>query len=151
MHTHRDVTSKVLEYILKIIETSQCLNTLSLGCIEDLCIESADAILEGLQAHQAKNLRHLSLASVKDDFNQCDSPLYNTIMFSSFVTLTTLTIDYQHVTDNLLLALDNGQMQRIVIHVHDSITSHDSASNDTWENFVRNKYEFCLLYLFCLY
>lgn len=49
-----------------LVQESRCLEALSLGCSEDLTNHAAEFV-ELLGQHQARSLRHLRLASVKDD------------------------------------------------------------------------------------
>lgn len=130
----RSFSTSVMESLVKIIETSNCLEGLSLGCIEELT-SSASMILEPLQHYHAKHLTSLCLASVKDDPDHYDFLELDTSLFSSFCRLTVLTIDYDYVNDNLLNALDNGVLERLVIHIHGLDDDYPGTSNQAWENF----------------
>lgn len=127
-----------MESLVKIIETSNCLEGLSLGCIEELT-SSASMILEPLQHYHAKHLTSLCLASVKDDPDHYDFLELDTSLFSSFCRLTVLTIDYDYVNDTLLNSLDNGVLEKFVIHVHGLDDDYPGTSNQAWENFTQKK------------
>ena len=121
-----------------MIETTNCLEALSLGCIEELTA-SASVLLEPLQHYHAKHLTHLSLASIKDDPDHYDFLELDCSIFSSFYRLTILTVDYDYVSDTLLNALDNGVLERLVIHVHGLDDDYPGTSNEAWETLTRNK------------
>lgn len=129
---------KLLEQLLAIIETSKCLETLSLGCIEELT-EDLTCILEPLKNNHSDHLTHLSLASVKDDPDRYDFLELECSVFDSFSKLTILTIDYDHVSDELLHSLNSGCMKRLVIHVHGWNGEYIGASNDSWTVFTGKK------------
>lgn len=127
----------LMKSIVKIIETSNRLEALSLGCIEELAA-NANMILEPLLLHHAKHLTHLSLASVKDDPEHYEFIQLEEYVFKSFIRLTVLTLDYDVVNDALLRALDSGTMERLVIHVHDWRQDYLGTTNAAWETFVQN-------------
>ncbi|XP_011139498.1 F-box only protein 33 isoform X2 [Harpegnathos saltator] len=123
------------ECVVKIIETSNHLEALSLGCSEELTA-NASIILEPLRLHHAKHLTHLSLASIKDDPEYYDLYELDNSIFNSFIRLSILTLDYEYVSDTLLKALDNGCMQRLVIHVH-GWKDYPGTTNRAWQVFVQ--------------
>ncbi|XP_067207460.1 F-box only protein 33 isoform X2 [Linepithema humile] len=127
--------TSMIRSLVNIIETSNCLEALSLGCMVEL-IENQFIFLEPLRLHHAKHLTHLSLASVKDTLEYNDLKI-DTSFFNSFVRLSVLTLDYEFVSDTLLKALDNGCMQRLVIHVHSWKESYPGATNRAWQLFVQ--------------
>jgi len=128
----------MIRSLVNIIETSNCLEALSLGCMIEP-IENQFIFLEPLRLHHAKHLTHLSLASVKDNPDYDDVFKIDTSFFNSFVRLSVLTLDYEFVSDTLLKALDNGCMQRFVIHVHGWKESYPGATNRAWQLFVQKK------------
>lgn len=129
---------ELLKQLLSIVESSNCLEALSLGCIEELT-EDLAFILEPLKHNHANHLTHLSLASVKDDPDRYDFLELECSLFSSFLRLSMLTIDYDHVSDDLLLALNSGTMDRLVIHVHGWNGEYVGANNSTWTTFTQKK------------
>lgn len=129
---------KFLKHLLNIVETSNSLEALSLGCIEELA-EDLTCILEPLKNNHANRLAHLALASVKDDPERYDFLELDCSLFKKFQRLSMLTIDYDHLSDDLLLALDNGLMQRLVIHVHGWNGDYEGASNNAWIAFTQKK------------
>lgn len=128
----------LIESIANIIETSNYLEALSLGCSEEL-IMNMFVILEPLRLHHAKHLTHLSLASVKDDPDYYDFFELDNTIFNSFIRLSVLTLDYEFVSDSLLKALDNGCMQRLVIHVHGWKNDYPGTTNTAWQMFSQKK------------
>lgn len=124
--------------LLKIVKTSVSLQALSLGCAEDLAASSG-ILLEPLCHHHAKHLTHLSLASVKYDPDDYILLELDTTVFRGFPRLSILTLDYDYVSDTLLKSLDNGLMERLVIHVHGLEDNHPGTSNNAWISFVDKK------------
>lgn len=123
--------------VIKIIETSNCLEALSLGCSEELTA-NASTILKSLRLHHAKHLTHLSLASIRDDPDYYDFDEIDDSILTSFIRLSILSLDYEFVSDSLLMALDNGCMRRLVIHVH-GWRNHLWTTNRAWQVFVQKK------------
>ncbi|CAL7944208.1 unnamed protein product [Xylocopa violacea] len=130
-------TTALVLSLIKIFKTADRLETLSLGCIEDLTT-SADVILLNLRKYQAKHLTTLSLASVRDD---PDDYIFfkftSAFMFKSFVRLSILTLDYEFVSNSLLRALNNGTMERLVIHVHCWYDQYSGTTDSAWRVFVQ--------------
>lgn len=131
-------SESLVKSVVNIIETSNCLETLSIGCREELIVNISD-ILEPLRLHHSKHLTHLSLASIKDDPEYYDFCEIDNSIFNSFIRLSILTLDYEYVSDTLLAALDNGCMQRLVIHVHDWKKDYPGTTNVAWQMFVQKK------------
>ncbi|XP_029055392.1 F-box only protein 33 [Osmia lignaria lignaria] len=130
-------TTPLIKSLVKIIETSNRLEALSLGCIEELTA-SAAVLLEPLRLHHAKHLTTLSLASVRDEPDDYDFLQFDyEFVFSSFVRLSILTLDYEFITDYLLQALDNGTMERLVIHVHGWNDHYLGTTDSAWQNFIQ--------------
>ncbi|KAL6263303.1 hypothetical protein P5V15_006101 [Pogonomyrmex californicus] len=133
--TYKSSTALV-ECVINIIETSNCLETLTLGFREELIVHIS-AILEPLRLHHSKHLTHLSLASIKDDPDCYDFFELDNTIFNSFIRLSILTLDYEYVSDTLLVALDNGCMQRLVIHIHGWKEDYPGTTNGAWQMFVQ--------------
>ncbi|KYM95761.1 F-box only protein 33 [Cyphomyrmex costatus] len=129
-------SSASVQCVINIIETSNCLEALSLGCREEL-IMNLFAIVEPLRLHHSKHLTHLSLASVKNDPDYYDFFEFDNTIFNSFIRLSILTLDYEYVSDTLLAALDNGCMQRLVIHIHGWKQDYPGTTNLAWQMFVQ--------------
>lgn len=129
---------KLQKLLLNIIERAKNLDTLSLGCIEEL-IEDPNVILEALKKHQASNIVTLSLASIKDDPDHYEFLEIQQSLFQSFNKLVILSIDYDHINDNLLSSLSSGIMERLVIHVHGWSVEYLGASNEVWRIFAQKK------------
>ncbi|XP_011165791.1 F-box only protein 33 [Solenopsis invicta] len=129
-------STSIVKSIVNIIETSNCLETLSLGCREELIVDLS-MILEPLRLHHSKHLTHLSLASIKNDPDYYDFYELDNSIFNSFIRLSILTLDYEYVSDTLLEALDNGCMQRLVIHIHGWREDYLGTTNMAWQMFVQ--------------
>lgn len=132
-------TKALVSSLISIIKKSNRLEALSLGCIEDL-IGSARQIVIHLRNYQAKHLRTLALASVKDDpddFNVFNAGFGH--LFDSFARLSILTLDYEFLTNSLLKALDSGTMERLVIHVHGWHYQFSGTADGSWQSFVQKK------------
>lgn len=128
----------LMKCVVKIIETSNRLEALSLGCSEELTA-NASLILGPLRRHHAKHLTHLSLASIRDDPDYYNLYELDHFIFNSFIRLSILTLDYEFVSDTLLKALDNGCMQRLVIHIH-GWKDYPGTTNRAWQVFVQKKW-----------
>ena len=137
-YTEEVNSDKLLKQLLAIIKRSNCLEALSLGCIEELSEDLSD-ILESLKQNHANHLTHLSLASIKEDPDRYDFSELECSVFHHFHKLSILSIDYDHVCDDLLNALNSGIMERLVIHVHGWNGDYIGASNETWEAFTMKK------------
>jgi hypothetical protein len=131
-------SKKLLKQLLNIMENSNCLEVLSLGCIEELT-EDLTFILEPLNHNHANRLTHLSLASIKDDPEHYNFLELDYSLFDSFSRLSILTIDYDHFSDDLLQALNSGTMERLVIHVHGWNGEYVGTSNNAWIAFTQKK------------
>ncbi|XP_014211388.1 F-box only protein 33 [Copidosoma floridanum] len=129
-------SKKLMKPLLNLIKTSESLEVISLGCIEELT-EDLTLILNSLHQNHAKHLTHLSLASVKEDPDCYDFLELKCSLFNDFIRLSVLTIDYDHLSDELLLALNSGIMERLVIHVHGWNGDYTGASNDAWITFTQ--------------
>lgn len=127
-----------MKSVINIIKTSNCLEALSLGCTEEP-VENIYVILEHLRLHHAKHLTHLSLASIKNNPDYYKVYNIDSSCFNSFIRLSVLTLDYEFVSDTLLKALDNGCMQRLVIHIHGWKKTYPGTTNRAWQTFVQKK------------
>ncbi|KAG7211356.1 hypothetical protein KM043_010646 [Ampulex compressa] len=123
--------------LLSVVKTSTRLEAVSLGCIEELA-DSAHLLVHYLREYHAKHLRHLSLASVIDNTRHFSSVDMDLNIFNSFTNLAILTVDYSCVRDELLQALDNGVMERLVIHIHSwNCLPAELTSDAAWGRFVQ--------------
>ncbi|KAH0551261.1 F-box only protein 33 [Cotesia glomerata] len=122
--------------ILKIIETSKRLEALTLGCVEELVLNAGE-ILEVLGYYHGKHLTHLGLASVKEDPENYQFVILNSITFQQFISLTILTLDYDCLNDTMLESLTSGTLERLVVHVHDWKENYHGTSDHAWELFTQ--------------
>ncbi|XP_014479540.1 PREDICTED: F-box only protein 33 [Dinoponera quadriceps] len=123
------------EWVVRIIETSNCLEVLSLGCSEELAADMI-AILEPLRLHHAKHLTQLNMATVKDDPDHYKIKEFDNSIFDSFTRLSILTLDHEFVSDTTLKALENGCLKRLVIHIH-CWRNEPWTTNRAWQKFVQ--------------
>ncbi|XP_057331551.1 F-box only protein 33 [Microplitis mediator] len=122
--------------IIKIIETSKRLEALTLGCVEELVLNAGE-VLEMLGYYHGKHLTHLGLASVKEDPENYQFVILNSITFQQFISLTILTLDYDYLNDTMLGSLTSGTLERLVVHVHNWKENYTGTSDDAWELFTQ--------------
>ncbi|XP_063984787.1 F-box only protein 33 isoform X2 [Diachasmimorpha longicaudata] len=130
-------TDRIYKSLLKIIATAKQLKALSLGCNEDLSVR-LEELIDTLILHHGKHLTHLGLASVKEDPENYEYVSLHPIVFSQFESLVVLTLDYEHLSDTLLESLTSGNLERLVVHVHNWRDDQPSTSNVSWQRFVHN-------------
>ncbi|KAG8225546.1 hypothetical protein J437_LFUL002062 [Ladona fulva] len=132
-----DLTQNIISPLKSIIRHSRELEVLSLGCSEELATYSY-ILVDLLGRFQSRSLRQLHLASVKDDPNNYLILDLDHTLFQPFHVLQVLSIDYDHVNDNLLDIFtkpSNGGLKRFVIHVHGITKNHPNTSNQAWSLF----------------
>jgi F-box protein 33 len=128
-----------LDGVENAIQQARQLKHLSLGCISELC-DHADELVELLTTHQMSSLQTLHIASVKenpDSYGLVDLPGES---FAIFANLSVLGIDYDYVTDNLLLGFASAgrvPLGKLVVHVHGIDSNQKPVSNNTWRQIVR--------------
>ncbi|RZF41356.1 hypothetical protein LSTR_LSTR000070 [Laodelphax striatellus] len=126
-----------LNPILNILTRSHRLEGLNLGCIEDLVLHGS-AILEKILNHHADHFRRLGLASMKSDPDIYDLFVLDNRIFYSLQNLQVLSLDFDYINDDLLSVLSiNGNLQRLVIHVHGILETHPGTSEDAWYSFTK--------------
>lgn len=129
---------RLLEPVLNIIKKSHRLEGLSLGCMEDLVYYGGTILEEILQSQHALYLRTLGLASIKYDPDDYDLYEFDTSVFSSLRNLQVLSIDYDYMSDEILSIMGrNGDLQRLVVHVHGILDGHPGTSEEGWTTFTR--------------
>lgn len=126
----------ILKPMRMLVEQSRHLEALSLGCSEQLTVYVA-AFLELLTRHQARSLRRLGLASIKDDPDDYLLLDLDPNQFRSFQLLQVLSVDYDYVSDNMLAALCDVGLIRFIIHVHGIEENHPGTTNSAWANFTQ--------------
>ncbi|XP_063221046.1 F-box only protein 33 [Bacillus rossius redtenbacheri] len=120
-----------------VIQQSRALETLNLGCSEEL-VAYAGPVLELLALHQPRSLRHLGLASVKEDPDNYQLVDLDPKWFMAFQKLQVLSLDYDYMNDGLLAALSVITLCRLVVHVHGIHESHPHTSEQSWAMFTQN-------------
>ncbi|XP_052122151.1 F-box only protein 33 [Frankliniella occidentalis] len=120
--------------MLQKVATSLQMEELTLGCMEDITSYSKD-LLNLLVENQSSTLRILGLATLKDDPDDYLLPEIDGSLFQNFRHLQILSIDYDNLDDQLLLALNSGQMKRLIVHVHGIADTHQHTSDAAWKTF----------------
>ncbi|EEC16721.1 F-box containing protein, putative, partial [Ixodes scapularis] len=125
---------RFVEAIRQVIRTSVSLEHLSLGCLEDLVLQS-DSLLALLALHQR---RQLHLASAKEDPDHYPIPEVRLRRLQSLERLSTLGVDYDYVCDQLLLLLgEHTQLLSLVLHVH-GLDDHQRVCDRSWAELRRS-------------
>uniref|UniRef100_A0A131XUJ6 Putative f-box n=1 Tax=Ixodes ricinus TaxID=34613 RepID=A0A131XUJ6_IXORI len=131
------VYDRFVEAIRQVIRTSVSLEHLSLGCLEDLVLQS-DSLLALLALHQRRSLRQLHLASAKEDPDHYPIPEVRLRRLQSLERLSTLGVDYDYVCDQLLLLLgEQTQLLSLVLHVH-GLDDRQRVCDRSWEELRRS-------------
>ncbi|KAL7300516.1 hypothetical protein TKK_0006515 [Trichogramma kaykai] len=128
-----DIFIKQVENLLR---NSKYLETFNLGCIEE-ATEDLNPWLEILTQNSTNSLKHLCLASVKEDPQHYDYLELQVSLFKNFTQLTLLAIDYDHLSNDLLLSLNNGKLERLVVHVHSYNGEYMGTDNNAWLAFTQ--------------
>ncbi|KAH7961165.1 hypothetical protein HPB52_004344 [Rhipicephalus sanguineus] len=125
------VYDRFLEVIGQVICTSCHLEYFSLGCLEDL-FHHSDSFLTLLSLHQRRSLSQLHLASVKEDPDHYPIPEIHFWHLQHFECLSTLSIDYDYVCDQLLLLLsERSVLLKLVLHVH-GLDDQQTVCEGSW-------------------
>ncbi|KAL1431226.1 hypothetical protein MTO96_014604 [Rhipicephalus appendiculatus] len=125
------VYDRFLEVIGQVICTSCHLEYFSLGCLEDL-FHHSDSFLTLLSLHQRRSLSHLHLASVKEDPDHYPIPEIHFWHLQHFECLSTLSIDYDYICDQLLLLLsERSVLLKLVLHVH-GLDDQQTVCEGSW-------------------
>ena len=128
---------RVLTAIEGAIRKSRRLKKLSLGCINDLT-DHSDQLLQLLTKHHARNLESLFLCSVKEDPDSYGLIYLPSECFSRLYNLQHLGIDYDYLSNDLLLNFcnnnRNGELKKLVIHVHGMEPEREKITNLTWRH-----------------
>ncbi|KAL8624881.1 hypothetical protein ACOMHN_016177 [Nucella lapillus] len=119
--------------IKKLVLTARCLRHLSLGCMEVMQGFAPD-LLQALTQRHAASLHTLHLASVKEDW------VYNVVdigprHLTPFSQLTTLSLDYDNLSDELLLSLSQPrvcQLRTLSLMVHGARGGQEHVSDRAW-------------------
>ncbi|GFR33117.1 f-box only protein 33 [Trichonephila clavata] len=124
-----------VEFLIRIIKRAHCLEHLSLGCIEEL-LDLSEHFLTPLSKYQAKCLRSLHLSSVKEVPGSYFVNDLNSSLFSTFLNLERLSIDYDHLSDQLFDGLAQSQHRplcHLIIHVHSFDYGYPKVSDAAWK------------------
>ncbi|XP_034944070.1 F-box only protein 33 [Chelonus insularis] len=136
LHENETLSKSIHLSIISIIKNTKRLETLTLGCVEDITLFARE-ILECLSSYHSEHLTHLGLASVKEIPDNYKVISLDSLVFNNFKHLTILTIDYDHLNDILLDSFTTGTLERLVVHVHDWHQNR-GASNRSWILFTHN-------------
>lgn len=125
------IYDRFLEVLGQVICTTDHLEHFSLGCLEDL-FHHCDGFLTLLSLHQRRSLSQLHLASVKQDPDHYPIPEIHFRHLQQFERLTTLSIDYDYVCDQLLLLLsERGLLSEFGVHVH-GLDEQQAVCEGSW-------------------
>ncbi|CAI9731240.1 Hypothetical predicted protein [Octopus vulgaris] len=123
-----------LDNIEALIKTSRHLQHFALGCVEEL-LEHSNVFVNLLAEHHASTLESLHLASVKEDSESYGIIELNAIDFCRFMGLRSLSLDYDYLTNDLLLTFidpKKSKLENLVINVHGIDADHEVITNETW-------------------
>ncbi|KAI5709511.1 hypothetical protein M8J75_000790 [Diaphorina citri] len=124
----------IVKRLLDIIENSDALEIISLGCSEQL-FQSSVQLLDSLVKHHRNSLKCLMLSTLRDDPDHYELPNLDVSLIGSFMC----SIDYDYVSDKFLQSLSAcPQMTRLVIHVHGILDNHPGTTEYAWSNVCRN-------------
>ncbi|XP_033751138.1 F-box only protein 33-like [Pecten maximus] len=124
---------RYLDSVEGIIRNSRDLRHFSLGCLEEL-LEHSSTFLSLLGRH-SRSLRCLHLASVKEDSEGYRIVELDPKLFHPFTTLQQLSIDYDHLTNQLLESFtfhNKTKLEKLIIHVHGVEADHERITNSSW-------------------
>ena len=123
----------------KIIWRARRLKSLKLGCITELT-DRADQLLPILVQYQSKCLHSLNLCSVKENPDSYGIIHFPEGCLAQLVNLQHLGLDYDYITNGLLLTLCNTNreigLKELVIHVHGLEQDREKVTNQTWRRAV---------------
>lgn len=127
--------NRFLNGIETIVQISRRLRHFSLGCVEEL-LEHSNHLLQLLSKHHSQSLKHLFLASVKEDSENYGIIWLTPDDLRPFYQLTHLSIDYDYLTNSVLESFvdrSRAKLERLIIHVHGIESTHEKISNATWQ------------------
>ncbi|KAL1462840.1 hypothetical protein WDU94_014646 [Cyamophila willieti] len=128
----------LVKRLLELVDTSDALETLSLGCSEQL-FQSSVLLLDQLVKRHRNSLKCLMLATLRDDPDHYELPNLDVSLMGSFVNLQMCSIDYDYMSDKFLQSLSEcSQMTRLVIHVHGILDNHPGTTEYAWNNVRQN-------------
>lgn len=119
---------------------SKGLEHVSFGCMEEL-LKNAPRFLELASngAHR-QTLQSLHLSSAKEDPDFYPLLFLEPNILTPFVSLKTLSIDFDYICDELLANLSGKQsLQSLVINVHGIDEEHPWVSNSSWTRLAEKK------------
>ncbi|XP_054719690.1 F-box only protein 33-like [Uloborus diversus] len=124
-----------IKFLVTIIKKARRLEHLSFGCIEEL-LDSSEYFLKPLAQHQSNSIRSLHLSSVKEVPGNYFVYDISSTLFESFRNLESLSIDYDYMSDDLLIVLSKPHhrpLNRLIIHVHSLPFRLNEISSEAWK------------------
>lgn len=106
-----------------------------MGCIEEL-LDLSDKFLKPLSEYQASCIRSLHLSSVKEVPGKYFINNINISIFQTFSNLESLSIDYDHMNEQLLDTLSQPHRRpllRLNVHVHSFQNRVPEISSSVWK------------------
>lgn len=130
---------RFLSAVEDVIRNARHLKHLSLGCIGELA-DHADQLLYLLQVKHFASLKALHISSVKEDpdsYGLIDIPAQT---FHLFRNLSTLGIDYDYLSNQLLEGFVQGEktrLEKLILHIHGVNAENEKILNTTWLKLVQ--------------
>ena len=131
-----DLVKRLWEPLEGLLLNSKGLQHLTLGGIEELLNRTPRmlAALSQKESHSS-TLQSLHLASIKEDPDFYAVPDLEPRLLAPFSNLKALSIDFDHVNDELLLVLSQKKLlQELIINVHGIDDFHPGISKSSWNS-----------------
>ncbi|CAC5396913.1 FBXO33 [Mytilus coruscus] len=125
---------RFLDCIESIIKNSKKLKHFSLGFAEEL-LEHSSIILDLLGRNCSRMLESLHIASIKEDSENYGIIDLSASQFLTFTALRHLSVDYDHMSNELLSAFSSGcknRLETLVVNVHGIDSEHEKVTNYSW-------------------
>lgn len=105
-----------------------------MGCAEEL-LDQSDRIIELLARNHANTLESLHIATVKEDSENYEIVDMDMNDFDLFKNLQSLSIDYDHLSNELLknfIDCQKAKLLNLCIHVHGVHPHWEKITNGSW-------------------
>lgn len=134
------ISFRFLDSIETIVKNSRRLKHFSMGFAEEL-LEHSTIIISLLGRNCSRTLESLHLASIKEDSENYGIIDISASQFKTFEALRHLSIDYDHISNELLSAFSSGcknKLETLVINVHGIDSEHQKVTNHSWRQVRKN-------------
>lgn len=105
-----------------------------MGFAEEL-LEHSSIILDLLGRNCSRMLESLHIASIKEDSENYGIIDLSASQFLTFTALRHLSVDYDHMSNELLSAFSSGcknKLETLVVNVHGIDSEHEKVTNYSW-------------------